>query len=60
LVAITGLVPWFIDLLNYNSILRLILIELHDKLALLLIIYLILHVIKRNNWFLSAYRKLKR
>jgi len=60
LVAITGLVPWFIDLLNYNSILKLILIELHDKLALLLIIYLILHVIKRNNWFISAYQKLRR
>lgn len=59
LVAITGLVPWFIDLLNFSSALRLILIELHDKLALLLIIYLILHVIKRNKWFLSTYRKLK-
>jgi ferredoxin len=51
LVAITGLVPWFIDLSGSSSLLRLLFIEIHDKLALVLIIYLILHVIKRAKWF---------
>lgn len=37
LVALTGLIPWFIDLFGNKSILRLFLIELHDKLAILLV-----------------------
>jgi len=51
LVAITGFVPWVIDWLGSASILRLLFIEIHDKLALVLIIYLILHVVKRAKWF---------
>lgn len=59
LVAITGLVPWAIDLLGSTSVFRFIFIEIHDKLALILLIYLILHLIKRNKWFMATYIKLK-
>lgn len=59
-VAVTGLVPWFIDLSGNTSILRIILIEIHDKLALLLIFFLVLHIIKRVKWFTAAYIKLKK
>lgn len=59
LVAVTGFVPWFIDLSGRNSMLRLILIELHDKLALVLVIYLTLHIVRRYKWFISTYTKLK-
>lgn len=52
LVAITGLVPWFIDLSGGIIALRMIFIEIHDKLALIFTIYLILHLIKRNKWFI--------
>jgi hypothetical protein len=50
-VALTGLIPWFIDLSGNKSFLRLFLIEIHDKLAILFVIYLLLHVVKRIKWF---------
>ena len=59
LVAITGLVPWFFDLLGSTNILRMVFIEIHDKIALVLVVYLILHMIKRFNWYGNAYTKLK-
>lgn len=59
LVAGTGIVPWLIDLSGNTSNLRFILIEIHDKLTLILIIYLILHLIKRTKWFRTAYAKLR-
>jgi hypothetical protein len=51
LVAITGLVPWFIGLLGGDDNLRKAFMEIHDKLTLILLVYLILHVIKRLKWF---------
>ena len=56
LVAITGLVPWMIDLSGSSNMLRIFLIEIHDKLALILFVYLALHVIRRMKWFANAYR----
>jgi hypothetical protein len=57
LVAITGFIPWFIDLLKGDEILRKAFIEIHDKFAIILSVYLILHVIKRLKWFLLPLRK---
>ena len=51
LVAITGLIPWIIDLMIGDSMLRKTFIEIHDKLAIILSVYLILHVIKRLKCF---------
>ena len=48
LVAITGLVPWFVDLSGSTNTLRLIFIEIHDKLALILIVFLVLHIYRRR------------
>jgi len=59
LVAITGLVPWFIDLSGSTNMLRMAFIEIHDKLALVLTVYLILHLVKRFNWYRNTYAKLK-
>ena len=59
LVAITGLVPWIIDLSGSSNGMRILLIEIHDKLALILFIYLLLHVIGRIKWFANAYRIVK-
>lgn len=47
LVAVTGLIPWFIYLQEGNEIQRKIFIEIHDKLALILTVYLMLHIIKK-------------
>ncbi len=59
LVAITGLTPWFIDLLKGDEMQRKSIIEIHDKLAILLTIYLILHIIRRMKWFFTAFEKMK-
>jgi hypothetical protein len=56
-VAITGFIPWFIDLMNGEVMLRKAFIEIHDKLAIILSIYLIIHIIKRLKWFLLPFRK---
>lgn len=58
LVAITGFVPWFIDLWNGNEMQRKAFIEIHDKLALFLSVYFALHIIKRIKWFFVAFEKL--
>lgn len=60
LVAVTGLVPWFIDLSGSTSVLRMLFIEIHDKITFILIAYFILHIIKRFKWFSATFAKLKR
>ena len=60
LVAFTGLVPWFIDLLESRSILRIEFIEIHDKIALILVVFFILHLIKRAKWFTNTYKILRK
>jgi len=60
LVAITGLIPWFIDLSGSTSILRMLFIEIHDKITFVLIVYFVLHFIKRAKWFSNTYAKLKK
>jgi hypothetical protein len=44
--------------LNHGDIARHILVEIHDKLALLLIILFIMHIISRAGWIIKTYRKL--
>jgi NAD-dependent dihydropyrimidine dehydrogenase PreA subunit len=59
LVAVTGLIPWFIDILGSTSILRMLFIEIHDKITFVLIVYFVLHFIKRAKWFSKTYVKLR-
>ncbi|PKP27891.1 MAG: hypothetical protein CVU06_00700 [Bacteroidetes bacterium HGW-Bacteroidetes-22] len=60
LVAVTGFVPWVIDLLTAGKgIERMVFIEIHDKLTLLLIVFMVLHVVGRWRWFATAFRKWK-
>jgi len=58
LVAVTGLIPWFIDLTGGPGTLRMHFIEIHDKITLILIVLLILHIIKRLKWFGSTFEKM--
>lgn len=58
MVAISGFTPWFIHLLQGNEMLRKTFIEIHDKLAIVLFIYLILHIIKKLKWFVTTLDKL--
>lgn len=59
LVAITGLTPWFIDLLKGDEMQRKVFIEIHDKLAIILAVYLILHVIRRIKCFFTTFETIK-
>jgi len=52
-VAVSGFIPWFINLNNGNETMRKTIIEIHDKIALILFVYLIFHVVKRFKWYLS-------
>jgi hypothetical protein len=58
LTAFSGLIPWFVDLLAENGDAHFGLIEIHDKLALILVVFLVLHVAKRQKWFGSTFSKL--
>ncbi len=59
LVAATGFIPWFIDLSGGTSDSRMLFIEIHDKLTFVLIVFLVLHFVKRAKWYTSTYLKLK-
>jgi len=58
LVALTGLIPWFLHLSGNDDGVRMAFIEIHDKVALLLIIYLFLHISGRVKWFYGTFRKM--
>jgi hypothetical protein len=53
LVAMTS---WI--LFNHGDPARFLLVEIHDKLALLWIIFSIVHIISRISWIIRTYRKL--
>jgi hypothetical protein len=58
IVAITGYIPWYIDLAGGQDATRKSFIEVHDKLTFILIVYLVIHVIRRMKWFITSFRKL--
>ncbi len=59
LTALTGFIPWYIDLSGNSESSRHIFIEIHDKFTLFLIIYFILHVIRKIKWFSFTFKKFK-
>jgi hypothetical protein len=58
-VAISGYIPWFIKLGGGSELDRKALIEVHDKITWVLLIYLIFHVCKRFKWYFLTLKKLK-
>jgi 2-oxoglutarate ferredoxin oxidoreductase subunit delta len=58
-LAFTGLIPWIIDIANGNQDTRRMLIEIHDKVSFIFIIYFILHFAKRIKWYLNTYESIK-
>lgn len=47
ITSITGLIPWFIDLCYGGGVVRHNWVEVHDKVALLLAVFAVLHVARR-------------
>jgi hypothetical protein len=60
IVAFTGYIPWFIKLAGGSEVTREFLIEIHDKMALVLCVYLFMHVVKRFRWFVFTFNKLRK
>ena len=50
-VAISGFWPWITDLTGGNISVRMFLIEVHDKIAILFGIFLLFHFIRRISWY---------
>jgi ferredoxin len=59
LVAITGYIPWIINLSGGSDIVRKSFIEIHDKIAILLFVLLTLHLTTRLKWYITTLDKLK-
>lgn len=59
IAAITGYIPWFLKLTDSEETTRKIFIEIHDKIGLVLIVFLVLHTFKRAQWFITTFKKIK-
>jgi len=59
-VAMTGYLAWFINMSGGSELTRKAYIEIHDKIALLLAVYLVFHVAKRFKWYVTAFGKIRR
>ncbi len=59
IVAITGYIPWIIDLTVNDQTTRKIFMEIHDKLTIILFVFLTLHVAKRLKWFITTLKRIK-
>jgi ferredoxin len=59
LVAITGYIPWIINLSGGSDISRKFFIEIHDKIAILLFLLLTIHMTNKLKWFVTTLDKLR-
>jgi hypothetical protein len=59
ITALTGYIPWLVNITGGEDTTRKMFIEIHDKLALLLFVFLVLHISKRMKWFLTLFTHLK-
>jgi len=57
--GLTGFIPWLLQSGDASESTRRGILEIHDKMGIVLIVFLILHVSKRLNWFTNTYAKLK-
>jgi ferredoxin len=58
LVAITGYIPWIINLSGGSEIARKFVIEIHDKIAIFLFLLLTIHLTTRIKWYINTLYKL--
>jgi len=57
--ATTGYIPLFIRLSSGTEVIRKAFIEIHDKIALVLLVYIIIHVSKTLRRFIASFKKLQ-
>ncbi len=54
-VTITGYVAWIFN----TTPIRKIFIEIHDKITIILFVFLLFHITRKFKWFINTYAKLK-
>jgi hypothetical protein len=59
-VAVSGYIPWLIKLSGGSELSHKAFIEIHDKITLVLLVYLIFHVTKRFTWYFTAFKKVRK
>nr|WP_321405712.1 DUF4405 domain-containing protein [uncultured Carboxylicivirga sp.] len=59
IVSISGFISWMIFMSKGDEGLRKEIIEIHDKVGVVLSVLLIMHTIKRQQWFFKTLNKLK-
>jgi ferredoxin len=59
LVAITGFIPWIIDLSGGSEFVRKSFIEIHDKITILLFVLLAMHLTNRLKWYTTTLHRIK-
>ncbi len=52
LAVISGYIPWLMALTGINTSLHKVFIEIHDKMALFLFVFMLLHILKRRKRFI--------
>ena len=60
ITALTGIIPWIMHLTTHSAHTRKTFIEFHDKIALVLVIYMALHFVKRLKWYTAVIRGIMR
>ncbi len=58
MVALTGYLSWIIHIAEGSEMIRKLMIELHDKLTILLFVFLLIHIAGRLRWFKNLFRDL--
>ena len=56
---LTGFIPWILQLGVGTDTIRRSILEIHDKLGIVLIVFLVLHIRKRFKWFKNTFVRLK-
>ncbi len=60
LVAVLGFFPWGIHLQSGSEAVRTELIEIHDKVALVLLVCFVMHIVKRLKWFFTSFGRMNK
>lgn len=59
LVAISGYIPWILDLTGRSELIRKFFIEIHDKITILLFFLIIVHFIKKFRYYITSFKKIR-
>lgn len=59
ITTITGFIAYSLKLNGIDVGMRKVFVEIHDKIAIILMFFLVAHFLKRIKWYFSAYKKIR-